>query len=1790
MLIIYLFFITLVSIPSLGAMDKPRVTFQEPLGHKESIAQANTCMTEARKKNRTEEEKLSLLTKAARLFEPVYKDKEADSYLRFVAQSNLEGIYARYPQLQRLGIARQLKQEDKKIIIPSSTNSAHKMASPKPSEEELSDEEFIDAYFEEKEARKDFSERVFSKELTAVRSEKEAKEEVVSEIFEEVAQQMMKEISREEISREKTEIKKANKAKVAEEEKAAAQKAAEELEAQKKVAEMKTVKEKAAAEKASKEKTARKALQKQEEQKKRDAQDPEKMLIEACKTHITKKEYAQASQGYWQLLQTSKDKTRRDQSKQELQKLYAEKKDSDAAYYMAILNHNIPTKMVAYFIEAENHRDIEKEKKESKPVALQAKKTLQMQPPDSAIVISNSVAMSDAVEYLLKLVDLQKIGNVKVPQVFHALATHFYNQAQIFPDLKMDFLQQAKVFADKAQETEIPAPAGCVTYARVANNLGMALFEEAVALSKMSSRDRTQATQLHAHTTQAAELFKTAISKSSVEGTYNLGQLQEYRFNFLEKFGNLDAALLNYQQALSEGHTPAQERIESLLIEGTQGTPLNGAQRKTLFAALKEYAPKSSLLEKREYNKSAYYQAAQRELVPGNSEYFEGLYWLDQGETECAMKLLKIARDDKKNKAASITMFDIGFHDSNDAIKLKNIKEYFGIKNSIPFHARMILSESLYSAYKEMIGEGNGAAPYLCIEALLMGNIEHIKAEVAAEICQLLDEGEKLQAIAPIRVPFSRLITPRFIADVIKLSHSDNTPVVLQKIATIAQNRLQKKCAESEALNLKHLIENMSEAITDLEKQSQNTIPEVVETITSTVTCEEPSQTFLGDIPSKPKDASRAPALLQRVDQPRSHAKSSSTVSKDLVAEKAHDDFRKSNASKTLARISKEMEQSINSKNVPEAINGFRTYLHILRKNFKHEDCASWVGKQIKNVLKFLYALPNLTECENLPSEKQREFKLLLIAHTSFTQSNYNCEAALKAFCAEHPIYGPALVARELASGSLFAQDKVKANSFIKQALDQAVQAGQKSEHMAEVTASVKFVDSAPEQKPESELLVQVVDLEKSKELAAQPTPAVPSDAKKAQLQKIKDDYLHKHFEQEIKNAQIAMTAKENTATLVSMGSLLKKFKDNNAQELYSLLTKNHSIYGKFTRMKMVNTSENINFKLFLIAEKAFLEKDYDIEAALKEICASDPGYAPALIARAFAMGDLFGVNNARAEQFLDQAKAECEKLGKKPLMVITINNVEATMRMYDPAAQKPVSQETDHSKLVKRTFDALQVPPLTREDTLTLQNIAKYQSQLLAAAKSNDIEEAVRAQRKIVYAFRANPSPALKHCQQILTEANCVTQTGNNPLYSIELEIATIAEKTIASEKYDYETALKDLCARHPVKAAAMIAREFTEHNLFAQDVCKADEFLKRAIQECYQSGNNPTRDEYLAQTIGIVQAAKIPQNSQPPLLPIPDKEKFTATTALAVQAITSLTQQSNNGASGTNEAELRQDFETGIKKATDYLDAKFPVDSVGWLIEILKRFRTCNEPDLYFTLKKEYEPFYNRFNQLEKANAKNDEDRLTNLLTVVGVQLLDIAEKKFLDESYDIEPKLKKICKSYPGYGAGIIARFIASNLFQSHSTTAQEYLKQARKEANKTGGFEKQKLLAFLTVSEESIQKITAPASSSPTTVLPTLHASALEAANSIAIQDPSAIKKAMTTNADIKNSNISLASTSTQLPHELTSLFTNAETSLTRLKEAVVIPKEPLVASPTLSPATMRIAKHLIAAVRPADSGN
>lgn len=304
-------------------------------------------------------ERLFLLTGAAKLFESVYLNTEADPNSRWAARSNLDAIYAKHPHLRLPEVTLLQKHEDEKIKIPQITNLA--LLEPFKKAQEDSEKK-VDAYFKNSNVRQSFMERIFAKELLPIYQEKERLEKECLEK------------ERKEKEAQKAEIKKANRIKAAEAEKAAQEKAAAELEAQKKAAELKKRQEEAATQKAAKDKAAQQALQKLKAQQRQNEQDPEKVLLEACKGHIHKKEYAQASQGYWQILQTSKNAAHCKESQQGLEKLYSEKKDRDSAYYMAIANKNDPAKLIEYFIEAEDRRDTSKERTAAEPLALKAKK------------------------------------------------------------------------------------------------------------------------------------------------------------------------------------------------------------------------------------------------------------------------------------------------------------------------------------------------------------------------------------------------------------------------------------------------------------------------------------------------------------------------------------------------------------------------------------------------------------------------------------------------------------------------------------------------------------------------------------------------------------------------------------------------------------------------------------------------------------------------------------------------------------------------------------------------------------------------------------------------------------------------------------------------------------------------------------------------------------------------------------------------------------------------------------------------------------------------------------------------------------------------------------------------------------------------------------------------------------------------------------------------------------------------------------------------------------------------
>lgn len=899
-------------------------------------------------------EKQELIQQAAKRFEPVYKNKQADPQLRFDAKTHLEGIYAKYPELKLPRIVKIMAQEDKNLTC------SEQVPPIELQESGYDCERRIDQYFSLPENRKRLVEKMLGSELEQVRIEK---------------------------------------------------KAAAKTEAEKK----KKEKEKAVAEKLAKEKDAQK-------QKKLDDNDPDIIILETCTKLFQKKHYTECAQNCWTLIKSSNRKNIQKQAKNMLTILHEQKKDRDAAYYLAALEKDNPKKMIDLFLAAENRRDVLKEQKEFESTAAQAQLigSMNEQPNAAEIVTATSDAMSHAVYELIHL------NKEKYPNAFHALAAYYSHQATVFPNMQATLLQRSAHYAEQAL-SEL-TPKGCYEYPQILNNLGLAII--ASATSNFNNK-KISNVELQEKFNEALPHFKHASMKGYNFGTFNMAKIQERLFADIKQQNKLAEALASYQQALEEDAPEAQRHIEILLLEGIENIPLNIVQRQTLFNTLKAVGKTSELLAKKDFKNSSYYPAAQLQNKPGDLQFFEGLYWYDHGDHAKARELMIPIQE--KHTAASCFLIDMDIHDANPDASLRAIKLFLDNKIKLEFPENVILSQSAQEALTRLIANNNLQAVYMSIDGCLSEKITPSTDPIKA-VSKLLDKGEEILGTNQHTQMRMKFLEKSFLENLVNFAKRHQSPVILYKTITLALNRFDKPLLASESYELKRTILTLT-LILNHNLQSTNKsfvpAPESAHALSQCIDQHmhgKEDQHYFQTLRSLQLILNGKPQLHQTIDPIQS-------------ADDALVYFLKKEAAKESLYIT----IALKSRQNKQAIDSLRAIIKLFRVKDSVGLYSNLASKQntfdeVKNYL--------LQTTFSNPGEifYKLNYHMLLIADNALTDKNYDLEKHLNAFCAEYPIMGTTMVAQELAANILFPKDIAKAHRYLARAKAETLLSGNKVE------------------------------------------------------------------------------------------------------------------------------------------------------------------------------------------------------------------------------------------------------------------------------------------------------------------------------------------------------------------------------------------------------------------------------------------------------------------------------------------------------------------------------------------------------------------------------------------------------------------------------------------------------------------------------------------------------------------------------------------------------------------------
>lgn len=786
---------------------------------------------------------------------------------------------------------------------------------------------------------------------------------------------------------------------------------------------------------AAQKKAAIKAVQKQKEQKKRDANDPETALLEVCENLFAKKEYPQSSQGYWRLLQTSKNKSIQKEAQDALQKLHEEKEDRDAAYYLAVLHKHDPRKMINLFLQAENRRNILREKREAASLEQQADaiNTINEESETESLVTATSEAMMIATDLLMNF------NKTNYPEAYHALATYFCDQAQVFPAAQISALKAAAHYAEKAL-TSKEIPNGCYDYATITNYLGVALFDHAKVINSEQGITNSFLSNLN----EAEKFLKIASNYNNNDALLNLAVLEEYCLLHLHQSTRFDIVLANYIAALEQGNDEAQKRIEILLIEGIDGIPLSITQRDTLFEALKKKNPDSKLFDKKNFtNLTPYATAGGKSNAPGSKQFYEALYWYDNKDFDRASEFLSEAHK-CQNRAANAFGMNLFFHSDDSNAALAAIKSFWEQPYQLEYIPKTILYAAAQDALKHMVAANDISAIYTSIQGNFTGKINDDASSID-HICYLLEKGETYFTENPKSEFRMKITENEFIKNLLVISRKNKSPLALYEALSIAVARLGKTNLETETNELKKLICTIAKELNADQKkikplfsQSVGTRNNVVNQIDRFLTTNPEKHNFSTLIALR-KVLKEGPQSEEKLfaHQPKAIIEVASSILSDPQLQASTKDVSEKDLRFTFLQETANISNALQAKNKPLLIQALRSIISQFRSCNAIDQYVEFTKNTniFKPVERFI---------KNNPATKISDelfvlnLKLILIAHNSLSEKNYDLESNLQNFCAQYPIYGTAIVGREFGLNEFFAQDKAKALKYLQQAQTEA--------------------------------------------------------------------------------------------------------------------------------------------------------------------------------------------------------------------------------------------------------------------------------------------------------------------------------------------------------------------------------------------------------------------------------------------------------------------------------------------------------------------------------------------------------------------------------------------------------------------------------------------------------------------------------------------------------------------------------------------------------------------------------
>lgn len=918
-------------------------------------------------------------------------EKADDNLLR-----RLEKIYDQNPDLKLIGLANLF--EFKEDIYKSMMMTPFKRS---VIQNLFSDENNVDTYFSSQENHKTFSGRVFGNDIARVHEEQLAKER---------ADKLVKE-------------------------KEAAEKRAQELAA-------KQAKEKEAAERAKAQQieknriaqktasTAKKTKLKAKKAKNNFSIDEE--LLGIIDVQIKNRQFNEAAQTCWTTVLKSDNEKIIDDAFKKLESLHNSKKSIDATYYLVPLVKG-SEKKIELFLQAENQRNLKEEQEKAKSLRAQIASIQKINAIYDANFITETPAMIEAQAEMLKFA---KEGN---KQALHALILHNMNQAKVFPEIKIAALRSIGACCKQLYDTKQPFPDN-YNYATVLNDLGAALYESALQTIDSNKLhvplNSTLMDAIKSDIQEAESLLNSSQELGNLESIGNLAKIMEVRFKQFQEM-TLDETMALYAEALKNKSSNIVTNVESLLVEGINNFPLPLFQREKCMQALKEYNPDSALFLANNFNESIYNTAAQKNKSKENLAFYQGLYWLDKGDDKQSASFMQEALK-KNHSPASLFNNYIALREKITTGKtqdaLKKIKDYWKLILKSEFPYGLLLQSFTANSLKQLvdnnIAKNNGNADMIDIldtyfQGINSGCFSKHPSAINA-VCGLLDQAEQdLTKNSNDLSEKNKSFDDIFISNLLIFSKlfQSTKPLYAAAGYAIAQlkqssNKEQRTCA------IKLLIEITKVLNDNLLHPDYVAIPE-----------------------SKAKIIEKVNQLIES-GQEKEHLSSLQSLQSVLQGKPQKFETKQDG---TMQEISEKFTRfyqdqtahagaNILMKNDNEILTALRSLIEQFRKanmqkkyqllRNKANIMTSLAEYTINKTKEYVTdSKPNVTSNDKLLSIMG--LYLILMADEALITENFSLEEPFEKFCSTFPTLGPAMIAHELVTNSLFAPNKAKAREYL---------------------------------------------------------------------------------------------------------------------------------------------------------------------------------------------------------------------------------------------------------------------------------------------------------------------------------------------------------------------------------------------------------------------------------------------------------------------------------------------------------------------------------------------------------------------------------------------------------------------------------------------------------------------------------------------------------------------------------------------------------------------------------------